>query len=98
LNGRTPHRLDLGLRFSEFRQDFEGFYGFVIVDAAHRETDMNQHPFANARVDRMIVVDDARYVDLALNAANVDRRETLFAVINGYDASGDTEAHWLVPY
>ena len=46
----------------------------------------------------MIVVDDARYVDLALNAANVDRRETLFAVINGYDASGDTEAHWLVPY
>ena len=46
----------------------------------------------------MIVVDDARYVDLALDAANVDRRKTVLAVINGEDASGDAEAHWLAPY
>jgi hypothetical protein len=46
----------------------------------------------------MIVVDDAGYVDLALDAANIDRGETVFAVINGDDASGDAEAHWLVPY
>ena len=45
---RAPHRLDLGLRFSEFGQEFEGFYGFVVVDAAHGETDMNQHPFTDA--------------------------------------------------
>ena len=35
LKERAPHRLDLGLRFSEFGQEFEGFYGFVVVDAAH---------------------------------------------------------------
>ena len=27
---KRPHCLELGLRFSEFRQDFEGFYGFVV--------------------------------------------------------------------
>ena len=46
----------------------------------------------------MIVVDDAGYVDLALDTANIDRREIVFAVINADDASGDAEAHWLVPY
>ena len=45
-----------------------------LVDAAHGEADMDQHPVADAGIDGMAVVDDAADVDLPADAADIDGR------------------------
>ena len=62
--GGPAHGVELLLRLAEFGQDLERLGGLGLVDAAHREADMDQHPIADAGFDRMLRIDDAGDVDL----------------------------------
>src|ERR1700677_1211796 len=54
---------------------------------------MDQHPVANTGRDRMLLVHDARDVDLTPNAADVDNRQHVCGVIDLHDAAWNSEAH-----
>jgi hypothetical protein len=43
---------------------------------------MNQDPVADAAIDRMLLVDDARDVDLPLDATDIDGREFLGRIVD----------------
>ena len=45
----TTHGFDLCLRLAQFVQHLQRARCLVLVDAAHREPDMHQHPFADVR-------------------------------------------------
>ena len=44
---RKPHRFHFGLRFAEFGQNLHGLRDFRLIDPAHREADVNQHPITD---------------------------------------------------
>ena len=43
-----PHGFDFRLRLAEFGENAQCFRRFGLVDPAHGETDMDQHPIADA--------------------------------------------------
>ena len=45
---------DLRLRFAQFGQDLQRLRRFLLVDAAHGEADMDEHPVADASLDGML--------------------------------------------
>ncbi|CCB63677.1 protein of unknown function [Hyphomicrobium sp. MC1] len=78
-------------------QNPQCFCGFGFIDSAHREADVNEHPFADTRFNRIVVIDDAGDVHLPFNAAHVDCGKPLVCVVDLYDAAWNTETHEVLP-
>jgi hypothetical protein len=72
---RQPHRFNLGLRLTEFREYLQRQRSLLFIDPTHGKADVHQHPVTDAGLHRMLVIDDAGDVDLPLDAADIDGRK-----------------------
>ena len=72
---RVAHRRKLGLNLTELGEDREGSRRLLFVDPAHSEADMHQHPVADARLKRMLRIDNASDIYLAFNPGHIHQCE-----------------------
>ena len=72
-----PHRLHLGLRLAQFVQQCQRARRLGLVDAAHREADMHQHPFADTGIRRPALDRDEADIDRPPHAADIDDRQVV---------------------
>jgi len=79
------------LRFAELGEDSQSLERLRLVDPAHREADMHEHPISDAIFDRA-PVNDASDIDLALDAGDVDGRELAACIRDGDDPPGTRRA------
>src|SRR5579863_4636488 len=100
-----PHGFDFRLRLAEFGEDAQCFRRFGLVDPAHGEPDMNEHPIADAGCNGMILADDAGNIDLPSDAADIDGRQFAQWVVDSLDTAGNAKTHgdysffrWLAPF
>ena len=86
---RAAHGFHLGLRLTQFMQQFQCARRLVLVDAAHGESDMHQHPFADIGFRLPPLRRYEADVDRPAHAANVDDREIAVGIGDLDDASWD---------
>jgi len=87
LGGGLAHGLNLGLRLAQLVQQRQGGRGLGLVDAAHGEADMDQHPFTDIGVGRAAVGGDEADVDRASHAADVHDRHFAVGAVDLDDAA-----------
>src|SRR5580698_161304 len=94
---RAGHCRQLLLHLAEFVEYAQRRGGLVFIDPAHRETDMDQNPIADAVRDRSPILYDAGDIHLALYAAHIDDREFALGIRNSDDPARNSQTHGVAP-
>src|ERR1700677_5245004 len=84
---RNAHGREFLLHLAKFLEDLERLGRLLGVNATHGETDVDQHPVADAPFNGMVLIDNANQVDLAANSGNVNDTERVRRITDGDDLS-----------
>nr|WP_230979581.1 hypothetical protein [Steroidobacter gossypii] len=85
------------MRFAELLEDLQRQRCFALVDPRHGESDVDEHPSADAMFHRVRFIDDAGDVDLAFHAGNIDGRKLTIDIVDADDPAGNSETHQCCP-